>query len=71
MSTVKMHLQSVLSTPGAQYMTLDISDFYLATPMEEYEYGRLKVDYIPEATMKKYNLHNLVSNGYVYIQIRR
>ena len=52
-------------------MTLDISDFYLATPMEEYEYGRLKVDYIPEATMKKYNLHNLVSNGYVYIQIRR
>ena len=32
-STVKMHLQSVLSTPGAKYMTLDVSDFYLATPM--------------------------------------
>ena len=66
-----MHLQSVLSTPGAKYMTLDVSDFYLATPMEEYEYGRLKVDYIPEATMKKYNLYELVHDGYVYIKIRR
>ena len=36
-STVKMHLQSVHSTPGAKYMTLDISDFYLATPMGDYE----------------------------------
>ena len=70
-STVKMHLQSVLSTPGAKYMTLDISDFYLATLMKDYEYGRLKVDYIPEATMKKYNLYDLVHNGYVYIKIRR
>ncbi|EJK62784.1 hypothetical protein THAOC_16590 [Thalassiosira oceanica] len=32
MLLVKVMLNSVVSTPGAQFMTTDISDFYLATP---------------------------------------
>ena len=32
--TVKMLLNSVISTRGAKFMTLDIKDFYLNTPME-------------------------------------
>ena len=30
--TVKMLLNSVISTKGAKFMTLDIKDFYLNTP---------------------------------------
>lgn len=30
---VKTHVNSVISTPNARYMTLDISNFYLNTPM--------------------------------------
>merc|ERR1711966_548503 len=32
--TIKLLWNSVLSTPGARYFTMDISNFYLGTPME-------------------------------------
>jgi hypothetical protein len=32
--TVKTLLNSVISTPGARFMTGDLKDFYLNTPME-------------------------------------
>ena len=70
-TTVKMHLQSVLSTVGGKYMGLDLKYFYLATPMEEYEYARIKVEYIPKEMMDKYNLWDLVNNEYLYIEIRK
>ena len=34
----KIMLNSVISTPGARFMMLDIKNFYLSTPMEQYEY---------------------------------
>jgi hypothetical protein len=37
-TTVKILLNSVISTDGAKFMTIDIKDFYLNTPMERYEY---------------------------------
>ena len=36
--TVKLLLNSVISTPEARYMTMDIKDFYLNTPLKRYEY---------------------------------
>lgn len=32
--TVKLLLNSVVSTPGARFASADISNFYLDTPME-------------------------------------
>ncbi len=40
LTLVKMHLNSVISTPGTRYMTLDVKNFYLNTPMARYEYDR-------------------------------
>ncbi len=34
---VKTHANSVISTPHARYMTLDLENFYLNTPMKRYE----------------------------------
>ena len=34
MLTVKILLNSVISTEGAKFMTVDIKDFYLNTPMK-------------------------------------
>ena len=31
--TVKLLLNSIVSTPGSKFMTIDIKDFYLNTPM--------------------------------------
>ena len=36
--TVKLLLNSIVSTAGAKFMTMDIKDFYLNTPMARYEY---------------------------------
>ena len=70
--TVKLLLNSVVSTPGAKFMTIDIKDFYLNTPMARYKYMRLKLCDIPEDVVRHYILATKVkSDGYVYIEIRR
>jgi hypothetical protein len=41
--TVKLLINSVISTPVARFFTMDIKNFYLCTPMSQYEYMRLKL----------------------------
>lgn len=71
LTTVKCLLNSVISTPGARFATGDIQDFYLNTPMERFEYMRIRVDLIPECIMQQYNLHDKVHRGYIYVEIRK
>jgi hypothetical protein len=49
LATVKLLLNSVISTPAAEFMTLDIQDFYLNTPMKRAEYVRVALRDIPKA----------------------
>ncbi len=46
--TVKLLLNSIISTPNAKIMTMDIKDFYLNTPMAQYEDMRLRLADMPE-----------------------
>eukprot|EP00804_Cyclotella_cryptica_P022420 CCRYP_021143-RA/>CCRYP_021143-RA protein AED:0.55 eAED:0.45 QI:0/0/0/1/0/0/3/0/179 len=41
MLTTKILLNSIISTQGARFMTIDIKDFYLNTPMARPEFMRL------------------------------
>ena len=53
-------------------MTIDISNFYLNTPMDRYEYMRMKLDMFPDDVIKEYNLRDKVEpNGDVYIEVRK
>ena len=52
----KLLLNSVLSTKGAKFMTIDIKNFYLGTPMDQYEYMKIKYDMLPPEIIEKYNL---------------
>ena len=38
LTTAKIHLNSTISDPNAKYMCMDIRNFYLGTPLPEYEY---------------------------------
>ena len=58
--TAKILFNSVISTPDAKFMTMDIKDFYLCTPMERPEYMRIPVAAIPKEMMDHYNLWPLV-----------
>ena len=71
MQTIKLLWNSVLSTPGAKYFTLDISNFYLGTPMDRPEYMRMPIKIIPQEIIDKYNLTNIVEDGWVYIKTAR
>ena len=44
----KILFNSTISTPGAKFMTMDISNFYLNLPLPRPEYIRIKISDIPE-----------------------
>jgi hypothetical protein len=43
MLLVKTHINSVISTPNARYMALDVNNFYLEMPMNRPEYAKIKL----------------------------
>jgi len=71
LTSTKILINSVLSTPGAKFMTCDIKDFYLNTPMDKFEYMRIPVRDIPATIMDQYNLFDLIHNDHVYVEIRK
>ena len=46
--TLKIHINSITSTAGAKFMTMDIKDFYLNTPMARYKYMQLRIADMPD-----------------------
>ena len=70
--TVKLLLNSIISTEHAKFMTIDIKDFYLMTPMDRYEYFKMKLDLFPEDIIEEYDLRNKVDDrGFVHCEVRR
>ena len=53
LTTVKCLLNSVISTPNAEFFTADIKDFYLNTPTDEFEYMRIRVEDIPPTISRR------------------
>jgi hypothetical protein len=72
MLVAKLLFNSVISTPGARFMTMDISNFYLMTPLTRPEYVKLKLTDIPEEIIVEYKLRDLATaDGHVYIEITK
>ena len=68
MLTVKLLLNSVISTKGAKCMPIDIKNFYSNTPMSRYEYMRLKIAELPQDCINEHKLQNKeTKDGYVYL----
>ena len=69
--TVKLYLNSTISTLGARYMTINIKDFFYGTPMElpDYEYAQLSIELIPQEIIDPYHLIKLTVNNKVYFVI--
>ena len=71
MTTFKILVNSTISTPGAKWLGLDVKNYYLGTPMANYEYMFIPLNQIPQEIIDHYNLHNIVNKGKVYVEIRR
>ncbi len=65
--TLKLLINSEISTPGARLFMMDIKNFHLCTPMTRYEYMRLKLSDMPEDIITHYHMLNIATpDGYVY-----
>ena len=72
MLLVKIMLNSVISTPRANFMTIIIASFYVATPMERYEYLKLKLSACPSEIIMEYKLLDIATpDGSVYVEVRK
>jgi hypothetical protein len=72
MVTIKPHLNSVISTKGACYCTIDLKDFYLMTPMACPKYMRMKLKDLPAKFVELYNLTDKVDfNGCIHMKIQK
>ncbi len=72
LDTVKLLVNSVISG-NYSWMTIDIANFYLDTPLpsSRYEYLRIHIDKIPSEIMDKCNLTPLLYIKHVYFEIRK
>ena len=57
---------------GAKFMSADIKDYFLATPMKECEYMKVQYKHIPIDIREHYNLNEKVtSDNCIYIRIKK
>jgi hypothetical protein len=72
MLVAKLLFNSVISTPKARFMTIDISNFYLMTPLKRPEFIRIKLSDIPQEIINKYKLRDMAAeDGLVYIEANK
>ena len=69
--TIKCLWNSVMSTLGAKYFTMDVSKFYLSSPMEHPEFMRMPIKIIPQKIIDQCNLLDIDDDGWVYIRIKK
>jgi hypothetical protein len=72
MPTVKIFINSVLSTRYAKFMTLDVKDFYLNTakmPNKDFAYMRIPINVIPPDILKLYA--HLIYKEHIYLEVSK
>ena len=70
----KLLINSTISDAkkGARFMSMDLKDHFLASPMERPEFMRVHRRHIPHDIFEQYNLKELVTpEGFVYIKIKK
>ena len=69
LTTVKLHLNSVVSMSTRKFLGVNISNFYLDTPLDHLEHACIAVKYVPHHFIDEYNLALLITNGYLYLEV--
>ena len=70
MPVVKMLLQSVISDDH-KWMTLDIKDYYLNTPLPRPEYIRIQRKLIPDTVIKRHLLEPYLTNTSILLEVNQ
>jgi Reverse transcriptase (RNA-dependent DNA polymerase) len=70
MPLVKILLQSVVSD-ASKWLTIDIKDYYLNTPLPRPEYLRISSKFLPSAVIQQHNLQQFLHNDTVLFQVNK
>jgi hypothetical protein len=71
LETVKILLNAVVSDENSEWMTVDIKDFYLGTPLDRPEYMWIDRWQIPQETLNKYKDSIKFKNGKTMVEINK
>jgi len=71
LKAIKLLLNSVLSTRGGKFMTIDIKDFYLGTALPRKEYMRIASNQMSKKYTEERGMENLCEDGYYYVEIAK
>jgi hypothetical protein len=72
MLVAKMLFNSVISTKVTRFMTMDISNFYLMTPLHQTEFIQMKLSDILDKVIKEYKLREKATlDGSIYIRAKQ
>ena len=72
LTTVRLLLSITVSKIDAHFITIDIKDYYLNTPMARCEYMHLKISDLPKSVVQQYNMEaKATRDWYVHVGIRR
>jgi hypothetical protein len=66
-----LHWNSVISTPRAKYMCLDIKNFYLTVQLQYFNYMCMPLILFPIWIQEQHNMKQLAYQGYVYLEMLR
>ncbi len=70
--TVRLMFNSIIVTPNAKFMTIDIKDYYLMTPIDHYKNFRMKLELFPPDIIDEYGLRDKVdADGSVFCEVQR
>lgn len=68
----KLLINSVISEAknGACFLSINLKDFFLASPMKNLKFMRIPLKYIPDDIIDMYNLQNKIHNDFDYVRIK-
>ena len=68
-TTVKLHLNSIVSKPHGKFCGIDINNLYLDTPFDHSEVACIATKYVPQQWIDEYNLPPIISNSYLHLKV--
>ena len=68
----KVLFNSVISTPGSQFICAYIKYYFIRSTLERFEYIIIPIFWIPQEILTQYNLYSFLEpGGYVYCEITK
>ena len=56
---------------GARFLSMYLKEMFIRTLMASPEYMKVPLKYFPDDITDKYNLRDMVHNGYIYIKTKK